>query len=49
MTKDEAVDLVWEYMHMGHELKKADVILVLGVTATTYLSYMSFKLATRIK
>jgi uncharacterized SAM-binding protein YcdF (DUF218 family) len=30
MTQDEALKEVWEHMHMGHTLKKADVIFVLG-------------------
>jgi len=30
MTKQEALQIIWDYMHMGHELKKADLIFVLG-------------------
>jgi len=30
MTKNEAIKLIWDYMHMNHQLKKADVIFVLG-------------------
>ena len=30
MTKDEAIEKIWDYMHMNHTLKKADVIFVLG-------------------
>lgn len=30
MDKNTALQLIWDYMHMGHELKKADAILVLG-------------------
>lgn len=30
MEKEEALKIVWDYMHMNHELKKADVIFVLG-------------------
>lgn len=30
MTKEHATSLIWDYMHMGHELKKADVIILLG-------------------
>lgn len=30
MTKDEAINLIWDYMHMNHQLKSADVIFVLG-------------------
>lgn len=30
MTKESAVKIIWDYMHMGHELEKADVIFVLG-------------------
>lgn len=30
MTKDMAINLIWDYMKMHHKLKKADVILVLG-------------------
>ena len=30
MTKDQAIQKIWDYMHMNHKLKKADVIFVLG-------------------
>lgn len=30
MTKDKAIELIWDYMHMHHQLKKADIIFVLG-------------------
>ncbi len=30
MTKELAVEIVWDYMHMGHKLKKADAIVALG-------------------
>lgn len=30
MDKATAIQTVWDYMHMHHELKKADAILVLG-------------------
>lgn len=30
MMKDEAVNLIWEYMHMNHKLDKADFMLVMG-------------------
>lgn len=30
MTKDKAINLIWDYMHINHHLKKADVIFVLG-------------------
>lgn len=30
MTKDKAINLIWDYMHINHQLKKADVIFVLG-------------------
>jgi uncharacterized SAM-binding protein YcdF (DUF218 family) len=30
MTKQSAIKLVWDYMHMHHKLKKADAIFVLG-------------------
>lgn len=32
MNKETAVRLVWNYMHLEHELKKADVIFLLGST-----------------
>jgi uncharacterized SAM-binding protein YcdF (DUF218 family) len=30
MEKEQAVTLIWDYMHMGHTLRPADVIFVLG-------------------
>lgn len=30
MTKDQAIQKIWDYMHMNHTLKKADIIFVLG-------------------
>lgn len=30
MNTNEAIRLVWDYMHMGHTLKKADAIMALG-------------------
>ncbi len=30
MTKEQATQLVWEYMQLHHPLKKADIIFVLG-------------------
>lgn len=30
MTKDQAIKIIWDYMHLNHQLKKADVIFVLG-------------------
>ncbi|MCA9361325.1 YdcF family protein [Candidatus Kaiserbacteria bacterium] len=30
MTKNEAINKIWDYMHINHNLKKADVIFVLG-------------------
>lgn len=30
MTKNKAINIIWDYMHMNHQLKKADVIFVLG-------------------
>lgn len=39
MIKDEAVNTIWNYMHMNHELKKADVILVLGSHDTRVAEY----------
>ncbi|HEU0085461.1 MAG TPA: YdcF family protein [Candidatus Paceibacterota bacterium] len=30
MDKDLALNLIWDYMHLHHQLKKADAILVLG-------------------
>lgn len=39
MTKDEAVQKIWDYMHINHELKKADVIFVLGNRDTRVAEY----------
>lgn len=30
MNTNEAIRIVWDYMHMGHSLKKADAIMALG-------------------
>lgn len=30
MTKKEALEVIWDYMHLNHELQKADAIFVLG-------------------
>ena len=30
MTTDTAIKIIWDYMHVGHTLKKADAIFVLG-------------------
>ena len=30
MNTNEAIRIVWDYMHLGHSLKKADAIMVLG-------------------
>lgn len=30
MTRDKALSLIWDYMHLHHQLKKADAIFVLG-------------------
>ena len=30
MTTKEALETVWDYMHMGHKLEKADAIMALG-------------------
>ncbi len=30
MNKIQAVDIIWEYMHMNHQLKAADCIFILG-------------------
>ena len=30
MTKDQAIETIWEYMHLHQPLEKADAILVLG-------------------
>ena len=30
MNTQDAVDTIWEYMHMGHTLQTADIILILG-------------------
>ncbi len=34
MTKEKALNLIWDYMHMEHTLKKADAIFVLGCRDT---------------
>jgi hypothetical protein len=34
MTKDLAIKTIWDYMHLNHKLKKADLIFVLGSTDT---------------
>lgn len=30
MTSNDAIKLIWDYMHLHHQLEKADAILVLG-------------------
>jgi len=30
MTKDQAIEIIWEYMHLHHTLTKAGVIIALG-------------------
>lgn len=35
MTKEQAIKIIWNYMHLNQPLKNADVILVLGSTDTT--------------
>jgi len=30
MTKDQAIEIIWDYMHIHHVLEKADAIFVLG-------------------
>jgi uncharacterized SAM-binding protein YcdF (DUF218 family) len=30
MTKELAIKTIWDYMHMGHQLEKADAVFVLG-------------------
>lgn len=30
MTKDQAIQIIWDYMNLNHTLQKADAILVLG-------------------
>lgn len=30
MTKDQAIRIIWDYMHLNHQLQNADAILVLG-------------------
>lgn len=30
MNTNEAIRIVWDYMHLGHSLKKADAIMALG-------------------
>ena len=39
MTKDESIKTVWDYMRMGHELKKADAIFVPGNRDTRVAKY----------
>lgn len=39
MNKDTALKIVWDYMHLNHELKKADVIFVLGSSETRVAEY----------
>ncbi len=39
MTKDEALKVIWDYMHMNHQLKKADVIFVLGSRDISVAAY----------
>lgn len=39
MTKSEAINIIWDYMHMNHQLKKADVIFVLGNRDTRVAEY----------
>lgn len=30
MNKQTAIEMIWDYMHLGHKLEKADAIFVLG-------------------
>ncbi len=39
MSKEEALKTIWDYMHMGHKIKKADVIFVLGNRDTRVVEY----------
>lgn len=39
MDKESAISLIWDYMHMGHELKKADLIFVLGSNDARVANY----------
>lgn len=39
MTKEEALKTIWDYMLMGHKLKKADAIFVLGNRDTRVAEY----------
>lgn len=39
MTRDLALKIVWDYMHLHHYLKKADVIFVLGSSDTRVALY----------
>lgn len=39
MTKGEALQTIWDYMLMGHTLKKADAIFVLGNRDTRVAEY----------
>lgn len=39
MTKELALKTIWDYMHLHHKLKKADVIFVLGSSDTRVAEY----------
>lgn len=39
MTKDEAVQKIWDYMHVNHTLKEADVIFAPGSRDTRVAEY----------
>jgi len=39
MEKQEAIQIIWEYMHLNHKLKRADVIFVLGSRNSEGLSF----------
>ena len=39
MTKESAIQIIWGYTHVHHELQKADAILVLGGRDTRVIEY----------
>jgi len=41
MNKDTALKIIWDYMHVNHRLKKADVIFALGSSETRVAEYAS--------
>ena len=39
MNREAALKLIWDYMHLNHQLRKADVIFVLGSRDTRVAEY----------